>query len=94
VFRDAGPRVPESVSVIGFDDIQLASYWNPTLTTLRQPLQKMGEIAAHEAEFCQATRFSKRMERLPNRSPRIRILSIHRLQRLARIICLSRSRMG
>jgi DNA-binding LacI/PurR family transcriptional regulator len=46
VFQDAGLRVPESVSVIGFDDIRLASYWNPTLTTVRQPLRKMGEIAA------------------------------------------------
>ena len=44
--QDAGLRVPEDVSVIGFDDIQLASYSNPTLTTVRQPLQKMGEIAA------------------------------------------------
>lgn len=46
VFQDAGLRVPENVSVIGFDDIQLASYSNPTLTTVRQPLEKMGEIAA------------------------------------------------
>jgi DNA-binding LacI/PurR family transcriptional regulator len=45
-FQDAGLRVPENVSVIGFDDIPLASYSNPTLTTVRQPLQKMGEIAA------------------------------------------------
>lgn len=44
--QDAGLRVPENVSVIGFDDIPLASYSNPTLTTVRQPLQKMGEIAA------------------------------------------------
>lgn len=44
--QDAGLRVPEDVSVIGFDDIPLASYSNPTLTTVRQPLQKMGEIAA------------------------------------------------
>jgi DNA-binding LacI/PurR family transcriptional regulator len=44
--QDAGLRVPENVSVIGFDDIPLASYANPTLTTVRQPLQKMGEIAA------------------------------------------------
>jgi LacI family transcriptional regulator len=45
-FQNAGLRVPENVSVIGFDDIPLASYSNPTLTTVRQPLQKMGEIAA------------------------------------------------
>ena len=44
--QDAGLRVPENVSVIGFDDIPLASYSNPALTTVRQPLQKMGEIAA------------------------------------------------
>jgi DNA-binding LacI/PurR family transcriptional regulator len=46
VFQDAGLKVPQDVSVIGFDDILLASYSNPTLTTVRQPLQKMGEIAA------------------------------------------------
>jgi DNA-binding LacI/PurR family transcriptional regulator len=46
VLQDAELRVPEDVSVIGFDDIPLASYSNPTLTTVRQPLKKMGEIAA------------------------------------------------
>jgi LacI family transcriptional regulator len=39
-------RVPEDVSVVGFDDIQIALHNNPSLTTVRQPLQKMGEIAA------------------------------------------------
>jgi LacI family transcriptional regulator len=47
-FRDAGLRVPEDVSLVGFDDIQAAGYLNPTLTTVRQPLQKMGEMAARE----------------------------------------------
>jgi DNA-binding LacI/PurR family transcriptional regulator len=46
VFRDAGLRVPEDVSVVGFDDIQAATYTNPMLTTVRQPLNKMGEIAS------------------------------------------------
>jgi LacI family transcriptional regulator len=45
-FQDAGLRVPEDVSVVGFDDIQIAVHTSPSLTTVRQPLQKMGEIAA------------------------------------------------
>jgi DNA-binding LacI/PurR family transcriptional regulator len=46
VLQDAGLRVPHDVSVVGFDDIQAAAYMNPSLTTVRQPLRKMGEIAA------------------------------------------------
>lgn len=44
--REAGLRVPDDVSVVGFDDIQSAAFQNPGLTTVRQPLRKMGEIAA------------------------------------------------
>jgi DNA-binding LacI/PurR family transcriptional regulator len=44
--REAGLRVPEDISVVGFDDIPGAAYANPGLTTVRQPLQKMGQIAA------------------------------------------------
>jgi DNA-binding LacI/PurR family transcriptional regulator len=44
--RDTGARVPEDVSVIGFDDIREAAYQVPSLTTIRQPLRTMGEIAA------------------------------------------------
>ena len=45
-FQEAGLRVPQDLSVVGFDDIQSAGYINPPLTTVRQPLQRMGEIAA------------------------------------------------
>jgi DNA-binding LacI/PurR family transcriptional regulator len=44
--REKGLRVPEDVSVVGFDDIQSAAFQNPGLTTVRQPLRKMGKIAA------------------------------------------------
>jgi LacI family transcriptional regulator len=44
--RETNRRVPEEVSVVGFDDIQSAAFQNPALTTVRQPLRKMGEIAA------------------------------------------------
>ena len=45
-FQEAGRRVPQDISVVGFDDISLASFSIPTLTTVRQPLLKMGRIAA------------------------------------------------
>ena len=45
-FQEAGLRVPDDVSVVGFDDIRIAVHNNPSLTTVRQPLQQMGEIAA------------------------------------------------
>jgi LacI family transcriptional regulator len=44
--HECGLRVPDDISVVGFDDIQAAAYSNPSLTTVRQPLLKMGEIAA------------------------------------------------
>jgi DNA-binding LacI/PurR family transcriptional regulator len=44
--REAGRLVPDDVSVIGFDDIPLASYFDPPLTTLRQPLEGSGRQAA------------------------------------------------
>ncbi len=45
-FREAGIAVPGDVSVVGFDDIWAASYHVPALTTIRQPLQEMGSLAA------------------------------------------------
>jgi LacI family transcriptional regulator len=45
-FQEAGLNVPEDVSVIGFDDIVSATLCIPALSTVRQPLQKMGRIAA------------------------------------------------
>lgn len=44
--RDAGMRVPDDVSVVGYDDTLLAHYLYPPLTTVRQPLLEMGQAAA------------------------------------------------
>jgi DNA-binding LacI/PurR family transcriptional regulator len=44
--REAGLRVPDDVSVIGFDDIPSAAFQSPGLTTIRQPLHRMGALAA------------------------------------------------
>lgn len=44
-FQESGFRVPQNISVVGFDDIPAAAFHYPSLTTVRQPLHKMGEIA-------------------------------------------------
>jgi DNA-binding LacI/PurR family transcriptional regulator len=45
-FREAGLTVPQDISVVGFDDVPVAVFASPELTTVRQPLQRMGRIAA------------------------------------------------
>lgn len=42
---DNGIKVPEDVSVVGFNDIQLVAHYRPAITVIHQPLRKMGEEA-------------------------------------------------
>lgn len=44
--HDHGYRVPEDVSVVGFDDLPTSCYFTPALTTLRQPVEEIGVVCA------------------------------------------------
>ncbi|MFQ5873411.1 MAG: LacI family DNA-binding transcriptional regulator [Dehalococcoidia bacterium] len=43
--REAGRSIPDDVAVVGYDDIPAAAYCHPPLTTIRQPMQQVGEVA-------------------------------------------------
>ena len=47
--RSRGLRVPQDLSVVGFDDTQIARFASPPLTTVRQPLREMGAVAVRTA---------------------------------------------
>jgi DNA-binding LacI/PurR family transcriptional regulator len=45
-FREVGWKIPQDISIVGFDDVSAAAFHNPALTTIRQPLWRMGALAA------------------------------------------------
>ena len=45
-FQNHGLNVPDDISVIGYDDIELATYSSPPLTTICQPKRELGSLAA------------------------------------------------
>jgi DNA-binding LacI/PurR family transcriptional regulator len=71
--RAAGRRVPDEVSVIGFDDIDLAAYAEPPLTTIAQDITSLGRWAVDRLRTLIATSVEGRapaqpvIERLPVR---------------------------
>jgi len=44
--RLAGRTIPEDVSVVGYDDLPIAAYVDPPLTTVHQPMEELGALAA------------------------------------------------
>ncbi|MEM7445903.1 MAG: LacI family DNA-binding transcriptional regulator [Pseudomonadota bacterium] len=49
IMRERDISVPEDISIVGFDDLEIASLLYPGLTTVRQPVLEMGQAAAHAA---------------------------------------------
>lgn len=45
-FREEGVRIPEDVSIIGFDNVEFTAYLSPPLTTVAQPVRELGEKSA------------------------------------------------
>jgi LacI family transcriptional regulator len=50
--QSRGLQVGQDVSVIGFDDIRLASHWQPPLTTIAQPFRRIGALCAENLIQC------------------------------------------
>jgi LacI family transcriptional regulator len=46
--QDCGLRIPEDLSVVGFDDVNLCQWVSPQMTTVRQPLAEMGAVAVRQ----------------------------------------------
>ena len=43
--KQSGLRVPEDISIIGYDNIELSAYFSPPLTTIHQPKRRVGKTA-------------------------------------------------
>ncbi len=71
--RHAGLRVPEDCSVIGFDDVLPAAVSSPGITTIRQPMGTMGQIAA--SWILEAIEAREKGDSKKPATPRLRLLS-------------------
>jgi DNA-binding LacI/PurR family transcriptional regulator len=71
--HQAGLRVPDDCSVIGFDDVLPAALSSPGITTIRQPMDTMGEIAA--SWILEAIEAGEKSESSTVSKPRLRLLS-------------------
>ncbi len=45
--KEKGLKVPQDISLVGFDDVEFAAFCDPPLTTVRVPAKKMGELAVN-----------------------------------------------
>ena len=63
--HERGRRVPQDIAVVGFDDIALASYTEPPLTTVRQPAYQLGRLAVEALIGCPAGAPARRVVLAP-----------------------------
>ena len=63
--RDRGLRVPEDISVVGFDGIELGQYMVPRLTTIKQPNAEMAKRCVELLLHCISSKTAARYERIP-----------------------------
>jgi DNA-binding LacI/PurR family transcriptional regulator len=68
--REAGLRVPEDIAVVGFDDLELASYVHPPLSTVHVPRRQMGELGARLL-----------LSRMAGEAPSSVVLPVHLIER-------------
>ena len=60
--QEAAIRVPEDISIIGFNDISVAKYVSPTLTTVKVHTEWMGELAVETMkELCLNPQFLEKL---------------------------------
>src|SRR5256885_15462549 len=60
--RQHGLRLPDDLSVVGFDDVPMARWMAPPLTTLRQPLTEMAALAVRTLVAGDSADFNHRVE--------------------------------
>ncbi len=63
-FHEAGVRIPDDIAVVGYDDVAGADYYEPPLTTVRQPFQEVGR---HAIEALLAMLDGRTPDTAPNR---------------------------
>ena len=51
IANERGIAIPDTIAVVGFDGLDEAAHFTPTLTTVVQPLRELGELAVREAPF-------------------------------------------
>ena len=67
VIREAGLRIPEDIAVVGFDDIELAPFSEPPLTTVHQPVAELGAELARKVMALQAGKEVEKATIVPTR---------------------------